>query len=131
MIRPSVILAVLLLVGCSSVPSTRYASNIGQAADSMSTVIALNLGWVEGNPIVAGNLWLLAVKPVAPTLIRFAPKSACQPLHRAFAHGGFGPAAHNVALLLGASSPVAWGAAVLSILVLWDWVKRGSLEACV
>lgn len=127
---PSLISAVLL-AGCSSVQSTPYVAYVGQAADSMSTLAALNLGWVEGNPIVAGNLWLLAVKPMLPALIQFAPDEACQPLHRIFAHGGFGPALHNVALLLGASSPVAWGAAVLSVPVLWDWVKRGSMEACV
>ena len=130
MIRlPSIILAALL-TGCSSVPSTPYVAHVGQAADSMSTVVALNLGWVEGNPVVAGNLWLLAAKPMLPALIQLAPDEACQPLHRVFAHGGFGPAVHNVALLLGASSPVAWGAAVLSIPILWDWVRRGSEEAC-
>ena len=130
MIRlPSLILAALL-TGCSSVPSTPYVAHVGQATDSMSTVVALNLGWVEGNPVVAGNLWLLAAKPMLPALIRFTPDEACQPLHRIFAHGGFGPAIHNVALLLGAPSSVAWGALLVSVPILWDWVKRGSEEAC-
>lgn len=73
---PSLLLAVLL-TGCSSIPSTPYVATAGQAADSMSTIVALNLGWVEGNPVVAGNLWLLAVKPALPALIQFAPDESC------------------------------------------------------
>lgn len=119
-----------LLTGCASVPSTRHVSHIGQAADSMSTVAALNLGWVEGNPVVASNIWLLVAKPLTPALIQFMPEQSCRPLHRVFAHLGFGPALHNVALLAGASIPVAWGLAVISLPVMRDWVRRGADERC-
>jgi hypothetical protein len=126
------LLLILPLSGCASIPSTRYIASIGQGADSLSTVMALNAGLVEGNPIVAGSPWLLAVKPIIPLAFdsEWLPKLACRPIHRAWAHAGFGPAVHNVALLLGAPSAVAWGALAVSVPLLWDWIAHGAERAC-
>ena len=124
------LIAALLISGCTTVPGTRYVAHLGQGTDSLSTVIALNLGWVEGNPIVAENLWLLGIKPILPALIQFAPPEACSPTHRIFAHLGCAPGLHNLALIAGAGTGASIAVGVMSIPILWSWIHRSAEEAC-
>jgi hypothetical protein len=122
--------AAILLSGCATVPGTRYAAHLGQGTDSLSTVIALNSGFVEANPIVANNLWLLAIKPLLPFAIRFIPPSECVPAHRVLAHLGFAPGLHNLALVAGAGTGASIAVGVMSISILWSWIHRSAEEAC-
>jgi len=124
------LIAALLLSGCATVPGTRYVAHLGQGTDSLSTLLALNQGFVEGNPIVANNLWLLAIKPLLPFAIRFIPPSECVPAHRILAHLGFAPGLHNLALIAGAGTGGAIAVGVMSIPILWSWIYRSAEEAC-
>ena len=120
----------LLLTGCASVPATKYAAEIGQASDSATTWIALQSGFVEANPVVAANMWILAAKPLIGTATKALPTESCRPANRVIAHLGYGFGAYNIAIMAASSVPVAMAAGIITIPALWDWLERSAEVGC-
>lgn len=122
----------LLMAALTQGCATQYASSIGQAADSASTVGFLSLGYTEGNPVIAGNLWLLAVKPIIPFFYHYLPigEENCRYLDSGTAVAGVGAFGYNVLAVLTHAAVASVAAGIGSAVIAWDWAWRSSKLNC-
>ena len=104
--------------GCSILPET------GQAADSVTTTIAVNSGFAEANPLMAplyshpaGVVAATTLKVGLPILAKELPEDACRGARTGLSGLGWGAAVWNSALILGAGTGVGAPAAISSGLV--------------
>ena len=100
-------LVIALTTSCSTMQ--KHTAELGQAADSISTVTFLNMGIEEANPIIASNLWILIVKPFIPPAIRYLTKGnpeVCRSIDFALSSVGFGAAGWNIGVMAG-GGPIA------------------------
>ncbi len=107
----AILLSALLLTGCAT-------ADYAQLADVGTTAIALNSGFVEGNPVWGGAGWqvIAAVKIGATQAIKLTPQEVCEPGLFGLTVAGFGAALWNIGVMAG-SGPAAIPVAAM----LWAW----------
>ena len=128
--KKSFIFILLFSLLLSSCAKTQYVAHLGQATDSVSTIVGLSNGFVEGNPVVSNNLWILGIKPFLGELVRVLPEEYCVSSNQVISHGGFIPGIHNILLILGAPSTITWIGAIISVPIMYSWIKEGSIQRC-
>lgn len=95
MIAKSIIL-LTLLSGCATLEDR---SITGQAADSISTVVALHDGFVESNGLIAGNLPIVLIaKPVLAYATKYLDHPDCVVAKRWLGGLGWGLFGWNILL---------------------------------
>lgn len=109
----AILLSALLLTGCAT-------ADYAQISDIGTTAIALNSGFVEGNPVWGGASWpvIAAVKIGATQAIKLTPQEVCEPGLFGLTVAGFGAALWNIGVIAGcgpAAIPVIIG------LTWWQW----------
>jgi hypothetical protein len=126
----------LLLTGCASGPSVKNQSDIAQMADAATTITAIEVfGFIEGNPLIeplthspVGYAGLVALKLGINTGLRNASPEACTTGIRVSTSAGYGAAAWNAALMLGAGP---YGAIPAVIVAVINWRKNsGFIREC-
>ncbi len=120
----AILLSALLLSGCAT-------ADYAQMADVGTTAIALNSGFVEGNPVWGGAGWpvIAAVKMGATQAIKLAPSEVCEPGLFGLTVAGFGAALWNIGVIAGCGP-----AAIPFIIGLtwwqWDTWQASAIEDC-
>ena len=107
----AIMLSILLLTGCAT-------ADYAQLADVGTTAIAINSGFVEGNPVWGGASWpvMLVVKLGMNEAIKHTPTETCEPLLMFSTMLGSGAALWNIGI-------IAWSgpAAIPVAAMLWAW----------
>ncbi len=120
----AILLSALLLTGCAT-------ADYAQLADVGTTAIALNSGFVEGNPVWGGAGWqvIAAVKIGATQAIKLTPQEVCEPGLFGLTVAGFGAALWNIGVMAG-SGPAAIPVAAMLWAWQWDNWTQDSVNDC-
>ncbi len=120
----AILLSALLLSGCAT-------ADYAQMADVGTTAIALNSGFVEGNPVWGGAGWqvIAAVKIGATQAIKLTPQEVCEPGLFGLTVAGFGAALWNIGVMAG-SGPAAIPVAAMLWAWQWDNWTQDSVNDC-
>ena len=130
--------ALLSLTTISCTTLENYSAELGQLSDSATTVWFVNNGVEEANPVIAGNWWLLALKPFIPTIYRYAvlntgvedAEAACALGNRAIGHIGYFAAGWNIGVTSLGGGPVAVATAIGLTLLAYKVLENGSNRVC-
>lgn len=126
LLASAVVLAVLLLwmTGCAS-------ADRAQAADGLTTILALERGFSEGNPVFAGlnGPTILVAKLAVTQAVKFTPDPICQPGLLGLTVTGYGAALWNIGVMAG--SGVAAIPFIIGLTV-WQWENwtQDAAETC-
>lgn len=116
---------VCLLSGCAT-------ADFAQTADSVTTAIALQSGFSEGNPVFHGAAWpiIAGVKFGVTQVAKTLPDPYCEATLFGLTIGGFGAAIWNIGVLAG-SCAAAIPVIMVSTLVLWDTWSKHAKQDCI
>lgn len=116
--------AILLLSGCAT-------ADHAQVADSFTTMVALEAGFSEGNPVFHGAGWpvIVATKIGATQLIKLTPEPVCNSGLLALTVTGIGAAAWNIGAMMGCGL-AALPFAVVIIWNEWDAWRNDAVRDC-
>lgn len=118
------VILVLWMTGCASVDR-------GQAADGLTTIIALEQGFSEANPVFDGlnGPAILAVKIAVTQVVKLTPEPICQPGLLGLTVTGYGAALWNIGVMAG-SGPAA--IPLMIGLTVWQWEnwEKDAVKVC-
>lgn len=122
----AVLLAVVLLwmTGCAHVDRAQWL-------DGLTTIIALERGFSEGNPLLSGlnGPTILAAKLAVTQAVKLTPTPICQPGLLGLTITGYGAALWNVGIIAG-SGPAA--IPLIIGLTIWQWEnwEKDAVKVC-
>ena len=118
------VILVLWMTGCAS-------ADRGQAADGLTTIIALEQGFSEANPVFDGmnGPTIFAVKLAVTQVVKVTPTPICQPGLLGLTAAGYGAALWNIGIMAG-SGPAA--IPLMIGLTLWQWEhwEKDAVKTC-
>jgi hypothetical protein len=133
LLLPALVVALLGLSGCASLKPT--VSQVAQGADAATTAIGIyGYGATEVNPLLgfvehpAGMAAFAALKVGFPLLLHKLPPAECRPVVALATGLGFGPAAHNLAVIGGSSAALPIGIAVGLASAIWSYHYKAEQE---
>lgn len=122
----AVALSVLLLwmTGCAHVDRA-------QSADGLTTIVALEQGFSEANPVFDGmnGPTIFAVKLAVTQVVKVTPTPICQPGLLGLTAAGYGAAMWNIGVMAG-SGPAA--IPLMIGLTVWQWEnwEKDAVKTC-